>query len=84
MSQIADSTWKHTWHWGFTTASARRIFAETFPGAEIQIEAWGNVLAAAAFLHGLAEEELRPEELDYQDPQYEVLITMRAMKAAAP
>ena len=83
LSQIADTTWKHTWHWGFTTASARRIFAETFPGSEIQIEAWGNVLAATAFLHGLAEEELRPEELDYQDPEYEVLITIRAMKPPA-
>ena len=38
------------------------------------------VLAAAAFLFGLAVEELRPEELDYQDPDYELLIAVRAVK----
>jgi hypothetical protein len=31
-------------------------------------------------LYGLATEELRPEELNYQDPDYEVLITVRAVK----
>jgi hypothetical protein len=38
------------------------------------------VLVAIAFLHGLAEQELRPRELDHRDPDYEVLITVRAQK----
>jgi len=38
------------------------------------------VLAAVAFLHGLAAEDLRPEELDYHDADYELLITVRAIK----
>ena len=59
------------------------MFAEVFPTAETQIDAWGNVLAATAFLHGLADEELQPDELDYQDPEYQVLITVRAIKPAA-
>ena len=29
-----------------------------------------SVLAALAFLHGLAVEELKPEELDHRDPDY--------------
>jgi hypothetical protein len=83
LSQIADAEWKHTWYWGFTTHSASRMFAEVFPTSETQIDAWGNVLAATAFLHGLGDEELRPDELDYQDPEYQVLITVRAIKPAA-
>ena len=40
----------------------------------------GNVLVAVAFLHGLAVEDLHKEELDYRDSDYEVLITVRAVK----
>jgi SAM-dependent methyltransferase len=70
--------WGEYWH--FTTQSVRRLFQETFPAANISIEAYGNVLTAIAFLHGLAAEELRQEELDFFDPDYEVLITVRAVK----
>jgi peptidoglycan/xylan/chitin deacetylase (PgdA/CDA1 family) len=42
------------------------------------------VLSAISFLHGLAEEELTPDELDYRDPGYPVTITVRALKRAAP
>ncbi len=73
---------KHGEHycWMFTRMSARRLFEETFPAADVRLEAHGNVLAAVSFLHGLATEELRQEELDQHDPDYEVLITLRAMK----
>lgn len=67
-------------YWRFTILSARRLFEETFPEAEIKTETYGNVLAAVAFLHGLAAEELRQEELDHHDPDYEVLIAVRATK----
>jgi glycosyltransferase involved in cell wall biosynthesis len=67
--------------WRFTTLSARRLFEEIFPAENVTIEAKGNVLAAIAFLHGLAAEELRQEELDYHDPNYEVSITVRAVKS---
>jgi SAM-dependent methyltransferase len=69
-------------YWRFTTLSARRIFEYGFPQGEVRVEAHGNVLAAMAFLHGLSSWELRPQELEYQDPDYEVLITVRAVKAA--
>ena len=66
--------------WRFTTLSARKLFGEVFPTRSIKIEAHGNVLIAMAFLHGFAAEELQREELDYHDPDYEVLITVRAVK----
>lgn len=67
-------------YWRFSTLSARRLFTETFFHKNIEVQAYGNVLTAVASLHGLAAEELQPEELDYFDPDYEVLITVRAIK----
>jgi glycosyltransferase involved in cell wall biosynthesis len=70
--------------WGydstFTSRSAWRVFAEVFPAANIRVAAYGNVLAATAFLYGLAAQELHHEELDQRDPDYEVLIAIRALK----
>lgn len=40
-----------------------------------------NVLVACAFLHDLAAQELKPEELDSNDPDYQALITVRAVKS---
>jgi SAM-dependent methyltransferase len=70
--------WGEYWH--FTTQSVRRLVQEVFPPAGVRVEMHGNVLAAVAFLHGLATEELCQEELDYCDPDYEVVITVRAVK----
>ncbi len=67
-------------YWRFTTQSARRLFEEAFPPAGLTIEACGNVLAALASLHEIAAEELQSNELDDGDPDYEVIITIRAVK----
>ena len=80
ISQISSDEWSDYWHWSFTTLSARRLFEEFFPTTHVAIETFGNVLAATAFLQGLATKELRPAELDYRDRQYEVTIAIRAMK----
>lgn len=71
------------WYWSFTSYSARRLFEEVFPAANVTVEAYGNVLAAITFLHGLATEELLQKELDHRDPNYEVSITVRAVKPEA-
>jgi SAM-dependent methyltransferase len=83
ISQISLDEWSKRWYWSFTTLSARRLFSEAFPINNVRIEAHGNVLAATSFLYGLAAQELRRRELDVHDPQYEVLITVRALKSAA-
>lgn len=67
-------------YWRFTTLSVRKLFIEVFPDYCITVQAYGNVLTAIAFLHGLISNELRQGELDYHDPDYEVLITVRAVK----
>lgn len=80
ISQISHDEWGKYWCWGFTTLSGQRLFEEVFPTANVKIETHGNVLAATAFLHGLAVEELRREELEHRDRDYEVLITVRVVK----
>ena len=83
ISQIDQGEWGGTWFWGFTLQSARRLFGETFPEQALTFETHGNVLAAISFLHGLAVEELSPAELDYNDPHYQLVIAVRAVKPGA-
>jgi SAM-dependent methyltransferase len=72
--------WAGTWHWGFTRLSAEKLFRAAFGDGAVEVESHGNVLAATAFLHGLASCELRPRELEHRDPEYQLLITVRARK----
>ena len=73
-----DLKWRDQWR--MTSYSARRLFAEVFPDRSLEVQAHGNVLVAIASLHGLAYHELRKQELDFFDPAYEVLVTVRAVK----
>ena len=67
-------------YWRFTTLSAKRLFEEAFLLENVEVKAYGNVISAISLLHGLASEELNQEELDYLDPDYEVVIAVRAVK----
>jgi len=67
-------------YWRLTDRSARRLFESAFLPDGVTVATCGNVLAAVAFLHGLCAEELRPEELDINDPDYQLIITVRAVK----
>jgi glycosyltransferase involved in cell wall biosynthesis/SAM-dependent methyltransferase len=75
-----DNVWGHTWYWGFTSLSARRACEAFFGESMVHVESHGNVLAAVAFLHGLAAHELTCAELDDHDPLYQLVITARAIK----
>jgi SAM-dependent methyltransferase len=67
-------------YWRLTSLSAKRLFGEVFPVDHISTESYGNVLTATSFLQGIAAEELRKDELDFQDQDYELLLTVRAVK----
>ncbi|MGD0222633.1 MAG: methyltransferase domain-containing protein [Terriglobia bacterium] len=66
--------------WRFTSLSLRRLFEEVFPKNQVEVNTYGNVFAAVAFLHGFAVEDLRREDLECHDPDYEVSISLRAVK----
>jgi SAM-dependent methyltransferase len=69
--------------WRFTGLCLRRLFEEVFPKGHVDVQASGNVLAAIAFLHGFAVEDLRREDLEYQDADYQLSIALRAGKPPA-
>jgi SAM-dependent methyltransferase len=71
-------------HWRFTSLGLRRIFGEAFPKQQVEVKTYGNVRAAVAFLHGLAVEDVRRENLEPHDPDYELSISLRAVKPSAP
>lgn len=70
-------------YWRFTTQSGRRLFGDVFGADRVQVQAHGNVFAAVAALHGLSLAEVHPAELDYYDPYYQMLVTIRAQKGGA-
>jgi SAM-dependent methyltransferase len=67
--------------WRFTSLSARRLFEDAFAGETVEVRSHGNALAATAFIQGLAVQDLIPAELDHHDPVYQVIVTIRALKA---
>ena len=69
-------------YWQFTERSARRLFADVFGDECLEVQPHGNVLSAIAFLHGLAVHELHEAELDSFDRGYQLLITVKATRAA--
>lgn len=79
-----SESWGNQWCWSFTALSTRKLFEEHFPRDAVETETFGNVLAASSFLYGLGSTELTRRELDHHDPDYEMVIALRARKAAAP
>ena len=77
--RLGRDSWGEYWH--ITTQSAERLFEDTFPGADVTVGSYGNVLSACCALHGIVSEELDAEDLDVLDPDFEVIVTVRAKKA---
>jgi SAM-dependent methyltransferase len=67
----------------YTPSGLERTFERILPAhAQVEIVAYGNVLAATAFLMGLAAEELSAEEPGANDPRCPVLVCARLRKPA--
>jgi SAM-dependent methyltransferase len=67
-------------YWRFTAAACTRLFSDVFGANHVTVRAHGNVLTCAAFLMGMALEELRRSELETEDPLFPLLVTIRAVK----
>ena len=72
--------------WRATPAGADTLVTDVFGAGTVQTRAYGNVLTNTAFLQGLGDAELRPEEYAAHDPYHPALTGVRARKrtAAAP
>lgn len=80
ITHSGDVNWHKSWFWSMTPASAQRLFESEFGPEHVSVRSHGNVLAAMAFLYGLADHELTRAELNYADPAYIVTIGVRAEK----
>ena len=69
-------------YWRWTKAGAEYTFAQVFGKENIEVTAYGNVLSGLAFWVGMACEDLSNKEiLDYHDPQFPVLIAVKAVRS---
>jgi peptidoglycan/xylan/chitin deacetylase (PgdA/CDA1 family) len=68
------------WHWSFTQSSISRLCGGVFGQDSLEVEVFGNVLAASSFLYGLADSELTQDELDHLDSDYPVTIGAQVRK----
>ncbi|MDE3188112.1 MAG: methyltransferase domain-containing protein [Acidobacteriota bacterium] len=69
--------------WRFTARSARHVFSQVFDDSNVSVKTYGNVMTATAFLHGPVQEELTRQELEFNDPDFEVIIGAKATKQVA-
>jgi SAM-dependent methyltransferase len=70
--------WGEYWH--FTSLSLRLLFEEVFLPENVEVQTYGNVLAAICVMHGISARELKSSELNYHDRDFEVVIGLRARK----
>lgn len=75
-----DQAWDKNWCWHFTSTSASRLFKEVFQSSDVDVEAYGNVLSAVSLLQGLALSELQHDELNFYDPEYQILVGVKVVK----
>ena len=74
-------SWRDSTYWKFTPLAARRLFADVFGAANVDVAGHGNTLIAVAFLHGLVTDDVTQADLDHDEPGYEISITIRAVKS---
>ena len=67
-------------YWKFTQAGVRYLFSKYFKSENIKVSSAGNILSGQAFWVGMATEELSEEQLDFNDPRYELIVTAVAKK----
>lgn len=80
ITPIDYQEWGGTWYWSFTDMAMKKIMAETFPNATVEVKNYGNVLSASAFLYGMGQKELTRNQLDVHDPNMQVIVTVKAIK----
>ncbi|CAN5771715.1 hypothetical protein BH18ACT2_BH18ACT2_11500 [soil metagenome] len=67
-------------YWRLTSLAAGRLLGDVFGPEQVRVESYGNLLTAMAFLQGLAADELPSWQLQVHDPEYEVIVAIRAQR----
>jgi hypothetical protein len=82
VSQIMQRYGLNGDYWRFTPASCEMLFRSAFGGGNVMVRSYGNASTGAAFLLGMASEELPRRSLETHDPYFPVVVAIRAVKAA--
>lgn len=67
-------------YWRFTQASGKYVFCKSFGEENVESKTYGNVLAGQCFWVGMASNELTQDELNIHDPEYPVIVAVKAVK----
>lgn len=70
--------------WRFTEASIRWLLRDLVPFEHVEIEPRGNLVTGAAFLMGLAENDVPAEAFDHDDRWFPLLHTVRVTRPWSP
>lgn len=85
ISQIGtDATESAAWSWSFYPKTLRKLLVRRFDTQKLIVESFGNVKTAIAFLAGLAQEDLAPEDFRHSDSRYPLIVAARAVKPGPP
>lgn len=68
-------------YWRFNDMSIKRVFEKYFDCVEVA--PYGNAPLAAAFIMGLAQEEIPGRLFEINDPDYQILIAVKASRPKA-
>jgi len=69
--------------WRFTSMGTKRLFGEVFGEENVEVQAHGNVMVAAAFLYGHSADEFEKKVLETRDDDFDFLMTVRAVRMPA-
>lgn len=83
MTRVARREGVDDWgeYWHFTSQSKRHLFRAHFDTDKVEVSTVGNVFTCICNLHGLGASEIDESELATHDPNYEMLVMVRAVKA---
>ena len=72
ISRYDMDRWGH--YWNFTDKTIKKVFSGIVGENNVKVQVFGNVKVAMLKLYGACAEELSPEDLDYVDEDYQVMI----------
>lgn len=80
LSRIDPISGKEGDFWRFTSASASYLFSKNFKSEQTEIKSFGNVRSGIYFYAGLAQEDTSIKTLRENDPNFPLIITIKALK----
>jgi SAM-dependent methyltransferase len=77
-TSMIDPNWTEYRRW--TALGIKTLLSQFFQAPDVYVESYGNSLAAAAEMRGLASDEIAPWELNAQDDLFPVEVAAFAVK----